>query len=1390
VFVVYYMIIWFVPMAALDIPRFSQNLNEESDNMADYDIIKCNGEGDDRSCSMNADGWIEYSQTSVGFYTGINLIGIVFVFMGTFIYLVYILCRCCCRCCGYGRKKNTGETIAPMDSNSEPVEIVKIKKLNPLKLVCICLGILGIVIMCILSTVLGNTALTESSSGIVNAPAGAQQISQDIEPQLTEVMIQIMSTVVVPAMISLNETINSAINVPQMTASMLTLNESLPELPDVGEMLDVLYNIDNITTGNVTTDLVDELSDLLDELIVDKERVEELINLLGDDVDTMSSSNNDMLEAIDRANDTIIATEMFVSEVIGTDNDEGLAAEVHRDLTAIQRSPEGTIPPVDVFDEASDGEYGSTRVLISGGMDGNSSQVQLMNDKLSVIYTNMSSLPNYTVTANNIVALNDTINDALGDSGILSNITDSLLALESVVDSYPALNITASYVNELYTIVQSVDEDLDTAIDILQELYDLFDGLPSDLAILYREVEAVRVISDILSAFEVLTDQLTGVNETLVELPSSLGSLTDVYADINETASDIVNDVDDMLDDIVSANDTVVGYLDDAIAYMEDISEMDDQLNSSLREYDFVAFNDTIYDAKGYLEAVDFNSTLSAVQSLRTTLESLSLTYNLVDALLQFQLDAEAIVSLLQRAVDTTNGGADGSSMGDYLSLAGGYCSDNDAVYCEDDGPCVGSCVGKGSYRCANEGSIPCSEDSNCTSHCLADSSRASDLHTRLVALSSTDGDIDVSSELSSLEDVLSSSNLDLDSARDAIDSSASVVSAVNLSDINAMLSIVRDGLDQYNATGAVGDLDFNFADLGITDIIDLLEPFEDDVDDLNDEYLPIVRDYSSTMVAFRDFLFTELHGHVDNFSAATLNAKVSSSGPNAMVKFIASQVDSITQYFDENQDGVKVEETDFSDDVGNSFEVLDKMGAYDVSGFGDMDEHGAMYYLLRLLRNGSVVHWDYPMLMGVFVNSENEKYSNGDVCVTEKCEDHTLEVLNSEPMSSWNDEFPDVDMSALESVEYSREELLTMLWIAPLCIVFFGLLSALFHAVQKYQMAENVFNSCFLGCILCQLPIIFLLTAFFFAFAILINDGCNSWTAIGELYITSYGDPFCANILDGNGTLSECLFDTNIPDSMGGGNITVTVDVLSWYRGIFADDCAGRPDPFATLLRSLADQTDDIPPGAVDHMLEENELNLRDPLLDIIDAAAVNTGTVIHNFLDSLAEEVLTCDKVSAVVASVDRETCDSFAPPILWIVAPWYLCAWLICCLALPGACMSAKQKETRRVSPALAKEVNDEDEEAPIEEWRNNSENESPRSQRSDRQGSRENADGVGEGDNAESPAPIPSASPDPVSTTIVDGTKMDLQDLSNSSTLNQDDVEKPDEKAEHRYPETML
>jgi len=1275
---------------AISLLRLNRNFETESSNMADYDIISCSGEEDERECDPNSEGFADYAEAAVGLYVGINIIGLVAVLIGTVCFILYLLVRCCMTCCGcHSQKKASGETVIPSDEDAaDNVEYISTRKpiANPIKLVCGSFAVLGIVIMCIVSNTLGNNGLTEESSGIVNAPAGIQRISQDFEPKLTQLVISISSGVVVPTMLSLNRTINDAIDIPLLTENMLIINESIPELPDVGVMLDVLYNIDNITTGNITSDLVNELGDLLEALDDSRERAVELVDLLQDDVDAMASANEEMLEAIDQANETVIAADDFCGEIIGTDEETGVAAEVHSDLTTIQRSPAGTVPSVGVFDEASNGEYGSTSELLSGDMNGNSSNIQLMNERLTLIYANMSSLPNYSVTAMNIVALNESINEALSNSGILSNLTDSLLELESSTDSYPDLSATASYVNALYSIVQSVDVDLDTALDILEQLDDMFNTIPSDLAVLYQEVEAVRVVSKILSAFEVLTDQLLGVNETLVKLPSSLDTLTDVYSDINETTSELLDDIDDILDDIVDANETVVGYLDDAEKYLEDINEMDDILNTSLSKYDFNAFNDTINDASEQLQAVNFSSTLNDVNSLRGSLEALSLSNDLVDALRAFQIGVEGMVGLLRRAVDPINGGPSEDKAGDYLQLAGGYCSDDSTVICDNDTPCFGSCVGKGTYRCSNDGSTPCSSDSNCSvsgSYCLVDFSRAADLHVRLRSLSSTDSDIDVSSELDSLDEVLETDDVDFDAAHDAITSAENAVTAVNLTDVNSMLSYVEDGLDQFNITGAVGELDYDFTDLGITDIIEQLEPVEDDVADLSDEYHPIVRDYSTTMIAFRDFMFTELQGYINNLSSSALNAELNSRGPNAMIKFIVSQFDSITHYFDENQDGITVKTTSFRDDAGNSFKVLDKMGAYEVSGYGDIDKHGATYYFLSLLRNKSIVQWNHPMLMGVFVNSDYEKYEDGDVCVTEKCEDHTMEVLNSAPLSDWDDEFPDLDLSLFQTVDYTREELLIYLWLAPLCIAFLGFLSLVLHAVQKCTMAEKITNGCYLGCILCQLPFLFLLTAFFFALAIVISDGCNSWSAIGESYITSYGDPFCENSLGGDGTLRECSFDTNIPDSMGGGNITATVDIISWYRGIFANDCSGRPDPFATLLRSLADQTRDIPAGAVDHVMEDNELNLRDALLDIMDTAAADTGTMMHNFFDSLADEVLTCEKVAGVIASVDRETCDSFAPPIFWIIAPWYLCAWIICCLGIPSACMRAKM-ELEKVSP----------------------------------------------------------------------------------------------------------
>ena len=1202
------------------------------------------------------------------FWAALNMLAFAIVILIIIGYIIFCLIRCCAKCCRPAAVADTDDTDADQS----------IKKSNKAMVVFKVNTIIGILVMFFLSLFLGIYGLAERAPGIMNSPSGAVDILRALEPKLTQVFVSSAANVAAPALTSLNETITSSIDIPALANSMQLLNDTMPHIPDIGLIVERLRHVENIT-GNATALLVEEMIDMAGSLSDDRDRMAAIVNELREFTVESDEANAGLAYAIVQTNSSIDTIEEDMEFLFGADGSGGLVGSIRSDLIALQRAPDGIVPSTDTFDEASDGSYGTTPRLVSGAMEGDIAEIDSLVDKLTVIYTNMTNLPNYTETAESVMTLNVTIMDALAPNGAVSYLLGNLTAIQDGVVNYPDLLSATLLVSESLELFNGVLDDLDRAVEVLEELDVSFSTLPGDLQVLKSELEDVRLLNATLDGLLVIKEQLLSVNESLVKLPNALGKITDVFDDVKDNANDVLDDLDGMLEDIDEANTTIMRYLDDGRSYVEDMREMRDRVNQSLTDYDLTSINDTLNDAISFLAEVNFNVSLNRVYSFQSTLLSVSFDDDLVTALRSFEETVQVILTTLRRTVDPSEGGPNGVTTGDYLLLQSGYCSNSVATYCTSNVDCgAGTCSGKGTYRCAHDGSIACNDDDDCTGgYCLADSTVAGTLHAQLNAMSSSSGDIDLSSYLLHLDAMESTTDLDLSTARYSLNKAYDVITVVNLTEIRSMLDLVSEAIDSYNATGALDDLDYNFDDLGISEVIDIVEPLQEDRDELIEEHYPTVKDYTSTMWALHDFLYggQQLRTYIDNLAEPHLHEVVEMSGPTAMLRSIAEQVDLATLFFHENQNGFKVSTSNNRDsDSLNAFKFLDRMGAYEVSGYGDMVGNGAVYYIVRLF-NMSTVFWNDPKLKGIFANSDDERYENGKYCVTSKCEDHTQDVVHNSPLSEWHLEFPQYDMSAVESVDYSTQELLLLVWVFPLILVVVGATSLLL-AVVKMPKGEKCCNACFLSVLLCQLPLVLLLTGFLFFIVTFFSKVCDDWDVVGRMYITEYGDQFCHDELGGKGTNRECTFDFSVKESMGGGNVTITIDVLDMYGGIFQNQCGGN-DPFASLLRSLSDQLEPIPTRYIESSSSLDDT--RNGVMDILVDAGDNVGFVFHEFMYGLADDVLNCEKVSGVIASIHSETCVSVVGPMMWIIAPWYLCAWIMLCCGLPAACLKAKAKNS---------------------------------------------------------------------------------------------------------------
>jgi hypothetical protein len=1227
----------------------------------------------------------------LGIYVGINLLGALIVIFGSIIYLIYSLVRCCC--C-----KPTPSTV--------PEDPKKRLRWEYFRIFVSVMALLGVPCVFLLTTFYGNYGISSSSQSLTSASAGAKNLIESMEPGLTGLFISSAATILAPTLANFNSTLATSVNVEIITGSLQDINTTVPRLPNIGRMVTSLEDISFIATDTCQIPL-DNLVALADDLIDQNNQLGHMVDTLLGDVSKIKTASKQMLKslshgetALDEA-DTTMTTLFGTTALPVTDDTKGLLGVVKYDLKMIQRAPSGVIPTTTTFTASCDSSAGSVTELISGALNNSVSGLATMTGKLTTIYSNMSSLPNLTATAHNIIKINHTVASMVAEAGLLDQITLSLNAVTNNITAFPSLSPVYSHLHSLDTILHSFN--ISGAVAVMEVLYDIFGSLPPQLTILSKELEQIRLLNVVLPALETLTVQLRQFNTSIILLPSTLSVVYDAYDTINNTASEVMAQVNDIQDNIVSANETISGYLETLQDYIDLSIDEDKKLNDAINSYNLTDVLIEINATIATLADTNFTSILIQVKNFKSSLSSFSFPTSLSQSVFTLRDSVDAMNTLLKRGVDSSSGGKSGATRGDYLRLQQGYCANDESKDCSSDGDCsASSCVAKGSYRCTEKGSHRCSADATCSSgvssssYCLADTSRANSLKTYLQAFSSSSTVPSFTNEITELSSLQTATTFSLSSAGGLVDDANKALNSVNYTTIEGSLEDMKQAIKDYNMTKeataikeTIQDTQQEITDIPLIDYIDLLTPFADDFQTFLDDQYGTLVDVTQVMQTLRNFIYSPggLRARLAQFKETNLDGIVVSQGPSAMIDHIAYQFDLMSDYFTDTDLGLNA--PNFTKKTGDEFNFLDKMGAYEVSGYGDMNENGPNYYLMRLFKNSETVLAGDNGLSGVFVNKGGERYPGGAYCTLDKCQEHTLDVVNTAPMNEWQDEFPGTDLSMFDSVTYSREELQLYIWGPTLLLWLIGLIAFISHfSVSKCgQTLEKYSAGCYLACICCQLPFIFILTALFFVLIVMLADGCDSYAVIGDSYITTYGDPFCHNVFGGNGTLAHCVIETDLPNYMTQSNFTVTIDILRMYRAIFENECQGG-GPFLTVLDSIADQIVTMPrdytSNLIDHINDNGNFVLRDPLINVALNGTGLIGTVVRDYLREQADTTLTCHRIAAVVHEMHTNTCGSMAPALLWSIGPWYLCAWILCCCSLPSACLLGRARKDSSVFP----------------------------------------------------------------------------------------------------------
>jgi hypothetical protein len=250
---------------------------------------------------------------------------------------------------------------------------------------------------------------------------------------------------------------------------------------------------------------------------------------------------------------------------------------------------------------------------------------------------------------------------------------------------------------------------------------------------------------------------------------------------------------------------------------------------------------------------------------------------------------------------------------------------------------------------------------------------------------------------------------------------------------------------------------------------------------------------------------------------------------------------------------------------------------------------------------------------------------------------------------------------------------------------VLLAVLLGLWSLFARYCCAparwQKVPASCMIGCMVCQLPLIFLVLAVVAPLFILISNACSSGANLGYNAVLSYGDAACA-MLGGAGDARHCRWAAPVMNS----TFNVTVDLPGAYAAVFGQ-CGADGDALRATFAGLSEQARDGPLALLSAQLDAPGFSalgpgLRAALRDTTRALGWSAGTL----LEHLGNTTLSSCALQSVATDVREAVCARVVAPLAWYVGAWAAAAWAMALLGFPVMCLARKRLPAKVWGPSV--------------------------------------------------------------------------------------------------------
>jgi len=1274
------------PAPALSM-RYNLQGKQISSDLGDYDIFHCEGAESNRTCSLvsykssttdynsfaqTQGNYLEYIQ-GVGMYATINFIGVVFLLVGLKVYIFICIIRfiICCPCL-------KSDKVHPDGVTSKKTKKSLCKNKNIFYAGYVFVVMMMISILLILSDQLGNKALTTSTvklSGIAN---GMRNVVRDSYPAFVDMIIQSSDQIIAPSMDSTGKLVDKVVDMDTLVDALTVINTTLFNFIPVSE-LSAQVDLISTQTTSVSSLLDDSFNDILPcvdqenkllesahNLTFELNRLDRAVNFF------IVPSLNALQDDIDAVNGNLTSLTMAGSNFV----------DVKTECSSFRTVSEGGDVPdqSDILDAITDLES-----LASGSFDNSAQDISDLLDKLGVLRTHFNALPDLDGVGVDLLQLNNTVQQLLEPSGKLALLESNVAYAEAVLSNCSNLYDAQSIEDYLITFNATFNgETLKDFSAVTEKLIAFLPPFSGNISLLGDMLNNELDIIDVVDQLFIVNGLVARVNASLIELPNEVNQIVDLFDKVNETISSSVGELLGYVNLVYDASDDINTLYVNSTLFHNELDDVIDDIDHQSNNVATPQLHDFIVTMQGSCSSVDLSPLISHVSMMRSILVNITVTSSQLVDLSALQTNIESIQTKLDELANPTTG--------EYYYLSGGYCNTINSQLCFSNQDCSNSgsgttCMQMGGYRCKNSPSTACTEDSDCPGDiCLASSSDATSLKDLLFPYKSSVSPADtVTNIYHNLEyaydaiDDFVNAGYDTDISDDATQFSAldttvymrrlkDIIDTINSYDIGLLSDILSTANDAINV------IDYDM-------ITDLMDDIGSKVDGVLNKQKENIAKYLTSVIAVRDFLKNDdgLSAIVKSLQSEHLSCVLNDHGPSAVVFEIISTIDNVTQYFSIHQDGFKVKASHFAKDNKKQSRFLDRWGAADHTPFAENDDHGSLYYLLSLsaLTSNKILEYDDPQASGVVADDSGKRYEDGRYCVTEKCLSKTINAVNTLPMDEISaDEFPG---TASLPVPVSRENLFLGLWFPPFVVILLGLWGVLCQFCVSCP-CKNLPSCAMASCILCQLPWIFILTAFLLPFFVVLSDVCDSGANIGVQYITEYGNGLCSHKFQSNGTIENCVYSRSLPDDYGGSVFSVEYDPVNLFRGLVGGDCRD-PDPVVAVFDSIAESLRTIPLDAVNKIIPEDgsegtiELpySLRSDLTAIPRNASIAAGEIMYDFFRNEARDAFTCQNTHDAILALTDGFCVDILPPLFFYVYLWYLLAWTMCCCALPAAWLS---------------------------------------------------------------------------------------------------------------------